>query len=199
MYRVCIDPGHGAGDNGAVYKGVQEKDLNLSVSKLLVLQLKDRGFDVEMTRIDDANSPSLSRRIRTVNQAHGKRPYDAIISIHCNAAAWRAKDGTIKVNPRSRGLFCIHHAKSGKGIHLSACIANTVARDGMQLRGDGIISTQELGRELAWIHKTQPVATLVELGHMTNHNELLLLQDPHYQDQLAASICKGIDLYLGAL
>ena len=41
--KVCIDPGHGGEDPGAVAYGLKESDINLDVSQALATLLSGRG------------------------------------------------------------------------------------------------------------------------------------------------------------
>jgi len=51
--RVIIDPGHGGRDEGAVWYGVKESDLNLKVAKKVAAMLKAKKIPVTMTRTSD--------------------------------------------------------------------------------------------------------------------------------------------------
>lgn len=77
---ICIDPGHGGNDNGAVWGYAEEDDLNLSVAFLLRCELEKRGLEVMMTREKDI-FVSLENRIKAAN----KWAADLFISIHCDA------------------------------------------------------------------------------------------------------------------
>jgi len=61
---------------------------------------------------------------------------------------------------------------------------------------DTPISTIELQRTLAWIHKTIPPATLLELGFMTNPEDLDNLQKNEYQDKLVTALANGIENFV---
>lgn len=85
---VCIDPGHGGKDPGAVGPGgLQEADVVLAVGIALrdLLESNDQ-VKVVMTRSDD-RFVSLPRRAEIANNARA----DVFLSIHCNSAqnpAW---------------------------------------------------------------------------------------------------------------
>ena len=68
-YTITIDPGHGASETGAVANGYIEKHLNLTVSLILEQQLKNRGFNVVMTRRKDSENPTLTQRGNIANNA----------------------------------------------------------------------------------------------------------------------------------
>ena len=80
LHTVVIDPGHGGKDSGALGKNSQEKDLVLSIGKILKKKLEAEGFNVKMTRDKDVFI-ELGQRANLANQWDG----DLFISLHCNA------------------------------------------------------------------------------------------------------------------
>ncbi|MFC4768750.1 N-acetylmuramoyl-L-alanine amidase family protein [Effusibacillus consociatus] len=79
--KVCIDPGHGGSDPGAVGNGLRECDLTLNVAlKLRDILLSDDRFQVVMTRTSDV-FVDLSERARIANREN----CDFFVSIHFNA------------------------------------------------------------------------------------------------------------------
>jgi N-acetylmuramoyl-L-alanine amidase len=89
MRRVVIDPGHGGRDTGAIGpRGVREKDVALSIARLLAERLRALGFTVVLTRTDDMYV-SLDERTRIANEARA----DLFVSVHCNAARSRKLTG----------------------------------------------------------------------------------------------------------
>ncbi len=85
---ICIDPGHGGSDPGAVANGIDEKDVNLSAALAfrdwLELDSADDGgggsWDVHMTR-DTDEDVSLGARCDYANSLG----VDTFMSIHANA------------------------------------------------------------------------------------------------------------------
>ncbi len=82
-FTVVIDAGHGGRDPGALGARVQEKALNLDVSKRLAEQIKQNHKDVKvlLTRSTDVFL-TLQERANFVNKNHA----DLFICIHTNAA-----------------------------------------------------------------------------------------------------------------
>ncbi len=82
-FTVVIDAGHGGHDPGALGARVQEKALNLEVSKRLAEQIKAKYPDVNvlLTRSTDVYL-TLKDRANFVNKNHA----DLFICIHTNAA-----------------------------------------------------------------------------------------------------------------
>ena len=198
MAIFCTDAGHGKPDTGAVWQGVMEKDPNWQVVRRLNAFLKERGHQVWTTRHNDVNVPPLKTRCRLINRHYQlKRPaFDAIISIHCNVAAqWDEIKQTYIPLPRHKGLYAIYSAESSAGTRLAQNIANYCAKQDIPLAHNGMLSTVELGRSLAWIHQTLPPAVLVELGFLTNPEDLANLQSPDYQQQLVEAITAGLEAF----
>jgi N-acetylmuramoyl-L-alanine amidase len=76
---VCLDPGHGGYDVGAIYKKLYEADINLTVAKDLQAHLENDGYTVYMTRSDDS---FVEKRARSTycNSVNA----DILVSIHHN-------------------------------------------------------------------------------------------------------------------
>ena len=80
---VVVDPGHGGKDPGAMgSKGEREKDVVLSIGRLLAKRLKrEKGFDVRLVRNDDFFVP-LRKRVEFSRRNNA----DMFISVHADAA-----------------------------------------------------------------------------------------------------------------
>lgn len=87
--RVVIDAGHGGEHQGtASGSGLLEKDITLDLANRAGQLLRERGFDVVLTRTGDATL-SLKQRATTANQQRG----DIFVSIHLNALKPESKLG----------------------------------------------------------------------------------------------------------
>ena len=92
---IAIDPGHGAGDSGAVGNGLRECDLNWRIAQACANQLRSYGFDVYMTvsqaefKNEGGATPSLKTRIERAYKAGAK----AVFSMHINASDGSAANG----------------------------------------------------------------------------------------------------------
>lgn len=176
---IVIDPGHGGGRPGAHYEGVSEKDINLSVSRKLEAILKGYGYNVVMTRSDDTEI-GLYERADIANAVNA----DLFVSIHSNAAENR---------PEYQGIYTYHHPTSRRGARLAQAI------QGPLTRLTGGIDRGIRDADFVVIRETEMCAVLVEMGFMTNHEELMKLIDGSYQDLLAQGIAEGIVSYLNGL
>lgn len=170
--RVCIDPGHGGIDPGAVSKdGVLEKTINLYVAERLAEYLRRAGVEAFLTRQGD-DGISLSERCTVANVGEA----EFFVSIHANAAT----------TEEAVGYEIFHWPTSIKGKELAVNIAKYygVASD-MPLR-------RVSGNDLHVLRCTGMPAVLVELGFLTNKGDLALLKEPAFQDKIALGIAFGI-------
>jgi len=88
LHVIVIDPGHGGGDAGVVSSEVAEKDLTLTLARLLEAELEGQGVRVVLTRSDDLDL-APEARAEIANRVGA----DLMISLHF--------DGY--VDPRARG------------------------------------------------------------------------------------------------
>lgn len=97
---ICLDPGHGGRDPGAVFGVIREKDLNLDIARKLAAFLNQQGAKVVLTRSGDRTRAvfpvrgSLQRaelrlraRLPSITRSH------LLISIHCNSEARKVYNG----------------------------------------------------------------------------------------------------------
>lgn len=82
---ICIDPGHGGTDTGAVNADLLEKDVNLDVARLLrdkLLAVEGNVYTVFMTRDSDVYKTNADR----YNYCNSKGA-EILISIHHNGSS----------------------------------------------------------------------------------------------------------------
>ena len=86
---IALDPGHGGKESGAYYYGIKEKDINLTLAKLVQAELEQyEGVEVFLTRETDEEMPLYTR----ANVAH-ERGADILISLHFNASNQHKSNG----------------------------------------------------------------------------------------------------------
>lgn len=168
---ICIDPGHGGKDPGAVNGECQEKRLALKIAYKLTDKITQYDFKVLPTRQGD-KYVSLQERCDMANKCN----CDIFVSIHINSAT----------NPSANGIetLCYEEFQSknlAKYIQ-KALISATGAKD----RGVKITNM------LYVLTNTKMPAVLVEVGFISNQEDLELLIDDYYQDKIAGAIALGI-------
>lgn len=174
--KICIDPGHGGKDPGAVGPGgTKEKDVVLAVAKYLKQELSAIA-QVTLTRTTD-QYVELSERAALANNLG----VDYFISVHCNSAT----------NQTAKGTETLVYALGGEAEKL----AKTV-----QARLIDVLKTSDRGvktRNVYVLRKTKMPAILVELAFISNPEEEKLLTNSVWQQKAAQTIAKGVANYLG--
>ena len=178
---VVIDAGHGGSDGGAgrdfegEYK--KEKDINLAVAKKTVEILKSNGVRVEMTRTGDTY-PSLTERSDFANALDAA----VFVSIHSNSASVETANGIeVYYSTQNNGNDYGVTSKELADKVLSSLIAHTDANN-RKVKTENHVVTRT----------SQMPAVLVEVGFITNDDEMKNLLDPDYQYKLASGIAEGI-------
>ena len=89
-YVIYVDAGHGGKDNGAHNKDVLEDSINLSISKLLIQELVDKGAYVYSSRDGDYDLADVYDKNRKYNDLKNRvglinklKPH-LFISLHLN-------------------------------------------------------------------------------------------------------------------
>lgn len=173
---IVLDAGHGGSDTGALYEGIREKDINLAVTKKVEAILLSYGYRVVLTRAQDT-TVDLYTRADIANEADA----DIFVSIHSNAA---------EKNTDFTGIYTYYHPTSRRGARLAQAIQTPLCEI------TGAIDRGIESADFVVLRETEMCAVLVEMGFMTNSEELQLLVAPSYQDKLAAGIAEGIVSYL---
>ena len=176
MPKICIDPGHGGKDSGAVGNGLQENDIVLSIAKMLKSMLIEKGFKICRTREDDT-FVELKDRCIIANKAKA----DIFVSIHCNSAE----------NKSAYGFEIYHTQGSIQGQKLSADIKLSINENKEIIRKDRGIKTANF----TVITGTNMPAVLVETAFISNIEDSKILKTK--QSEFARAICKGICTYFG--
>lgn len=195
---IVIDPGHGGKDVGAVSGKTYEKEINLQVATRLANKLRSKGYTVCMTRTADNN---VTLQQRTAFAA--KMDADLFISIHCNSAS-----------PAVTGIETYIATPTGDpptGDNVPAktsCPANAFNRDNAYFafytQRALLMRSQADDRGLRRrrffvVRNINCPAILVEMGFMSNSNELARLTSPNYQEKLADALAEGITKYRDAV
>ena len=177
--KICIDPGHGGYDPGAVNHnvGITEKALALKIAALLGGELASRGYDVFFTRELDQFIP-LGFRTKIANNEKA----DLFISIHLNAAA----------DPAAQGIETWYYEGSRESEHLAAIVQREL-KDQFLAKNRGIKST----RGFYVLKHTAMPAILVETGFITNDHDVAYLVNKVRQKEIATAISNAVDEFAG--
>ncbi|MBN1630873.1 MAG: N-acetylmuramoyl-L-alanine amidase [Thermoleophilia bacterium] len=180
---ICIDPGHGGKDTGAVgVSGAAEKDVNLAMSLLLAENLREAGLRVMMTREDDTY-PDLHQRATMANDAQA----NLFVSIHNNASG----------DPASKGTETFYWGTKESCSPDAQLLAQIIQRNLIAALGSFDRGAKTHWYELVVLAETEMTAALVEVGFMSNAAEEALLLTAEYQALAAQAVANGILEYLG--
>lgn len=181
---VVIDPGHGGHDSGAVAEDkTTEKALNLRLAPRVESMLRERGYNVIMTRSTD-EFIALSERAAIAN----RNDADIFVSIHFNSAG----------SASAYGIEVLYASENDVELKKDAGDQTLLAREVLNavLKETGANNRGIRNRpELAVLRRTKMTACLIEGGFMSNPDELEKLKSDSYLDKLANGIVKGIENY----
>ncbi|MCX7784884.1 MAG: N-acetylmuramoyl-L-alanine amidase [candidate division WOR-3 bacterium] len=218
---IILDPGHGGIDPGAIGKrGLQEKNVNLSIAQLLKKKLEKYGLKVLMTRSDDC-FVALSERTRFANEKKG----DLFISIHCNASARNRQACGFETYFLSEAKTDWERAVAAKenqslqfeisnvdpllnddiSTILSDLAQNEYLKESYQLALEiqtaavSILKNVDRGVKQAGFYVLRGCfmpAVLVECGFLSNKSEEKKLQSEKYRETIAQTIFVGIQNFI---
>ena len=188
---VFLDPGHGGRDPGAVYNGLREKDLNMSIYRKLRSELEKLGYTVLTSRDSDVYVDYVTERSEMVNKTNA----DVFISIHFNATgvpgANRSGVETYiyepdeDIKPRINKVAHDDPTRLSESKRLADNIHNSVVSvAGANDRGVH-------GSNYAVLRETVKPAVLIELGYMDSP-EYKKISDDKYQNKLVEGIVTGL-------
>jgi len=178
MAKICIDPGHGGKDPGAVANGLKEKDLTLKISLEVARLLKAAGFQVILTRDKDIDLP-LDRRTPDCNIS---------VSIHINAGGGQGLE-----------TWAALFNKAKESQKLAECIQKSILAS-VPFK-DRCIKMKKSDKGnwdyLYMIRKPLGIPVLVEAGFIDNPVDAQILKQEENINKIAKAIADGILKYLG--
>lgn len=210
--RVIIDPGHGGKHTGTCgltgnVTRVCERDVNLLVSLKLQSLLKDKGYDVRMTRETDkdfasyisGNGGDLDMRMRYANsQIAGNNDQTVFISVHHNG------------HPRSpyvKGTETYYYDGikyyDSRWPHdpLQIKYLSDSKRLAEEIHPNMVSNLKTVDRGIHAdeafyvIRNAQSPSVLLELGYMTNAEEENRIKTSDFQWSAAKAATQGVEEY----
>ena len=180
MIRICLDPGHGGNDPGALLGKRYEKDDVLRLALAVKPLLEAQGVGVVMTRTDDKTVPSISERCAMANSA-GCAYY---LSLHRDAAG-----------PAAHGISLWVHSRANDPTVRKAkyILDELLAVAPTQNRGVQKGTPQDFENFGVNAYTTMASA-LLELGFITNadDNDRFDRCFGQYAEGIARGLCKAV-------
>lgn len=177
--KICIDPGHGGTDPGAVGNGLREKDITLAISLAVVRLLRAAGQTVIMTRETDRFIDLTSERTPAV---------DISVSIHVNAGGGQGLETWVSLfnaPGESRRL--------GQAIQTAVLKQIPFVNRGLKTKANSAGNADYL----YMLRKPTGVAVLVECGFIDSAIDAEILRSTDNLNKIAAGIAAGILNYAG--
>ncbi|MEW6446766.1 MAG: N-acetylmuramoyl-L-alanine amidase [Bacillota bacterium] len=182
--RLCLDPGHGGYDPGAIGPtGLKEKDVTLSVALEVGSFLSDSPVEVVFTRTSDQvpwpadKNRDLAMRSEIANRVGA----DLFLSIHCNSAADQGANGT--------ETYCFK--EGGKGAEAAKSVQTRLVQ-ALGLRDRGVKTAG-----FYVLRKTAMPAVLAEVAFISNPQEEQLLAQPEFRMRTARALAQAVADYFG--
>jgi len=188
---IVIDAGHGLPDGGAVgMNGSIESTLNLKIALLTEKLLKEKGYNVIMTRTDDDALTDEGKTVATRKRNDMYKRLDIIntsgadifISIHMNKftdSRYKGAQVIYSDNFTQSQILAENLQKA-----LCSLKENTSKRTALKTPG-----------RIFLLNNANIPAVIVECGFLSNFEEEQLLNTEKYQNAVAGAIVKGIEKY----
>lgn len=218
--KIMIDPGHGGRQHGAISEsGVSEKEITLDLALRLRRLLEKDSFEVVLTRGTD-QTLSLVDRVALANANSG----DILVSIHVNWMAPREVRAleTYYVGPtedpavvklastenRESGYSLSDYRQLLEKVYIHARrdksrrLAKTIHTELYRTLGHINPALEDRGVKMApfvILIGTQMPAILVEVSCLSNEDEVRLLTNADYRENIALPLYRGIRAYANRL
>lgn len=185
---IVLDAGHGGNDPGARVSGQDEDEINLDLVLKLADLLKRAGAEVRLTRAEDVDlSDEGAPNIKRSDMQHraeilDKEDVTLFISIHCNTSGDQRCQG-------SQVYYRIDDPISRK-------LADDIQMNLKQITDSKYIPASG---DFYLLNETDNLGVLVEVGFLTNAQDLEQLKKEKYREDVAFGIYKGISQFLEKL
>lgn len=205
-WAIIIDPGHGGADDRGCESstGLLEKDIVLALAKQLSSISKEQGIQVYLTRQTDTKK-TYFERIQVAKRNQGQ----LFLSLHCNASFSPHEKG-IKIyldNPKGQLRFPsnVQSALTGQGLKILAQ-ANFLKQSqdfayALQTELNFLTETpvEIIELPLVALSEAYMPAVVLELGYLSNVEDLEKLSNSEYIAAVAQAIVRTFQRYISSI
>lgn len=178
--RIIVNAGHSDSDPGAVT--LVERDEVKKIRDAFVEVMQNKGFEVLVI----PDNLTLPQSIAQANQWAAALADALCIDIHLNSSS----------NKAVRGVETFY-GTTGTSKDIATALANSISLSmGFPNRG-ARPDTQTAVGSLGWIRQTKAWATLVEVGYISNAEDMAVLNGPDGYKKAALGIARGIHELFG--
>ncbi|HEX2536589.1 MAG TPA: N-acetylmuramoyl-L-alanine amidase, partial [Chitinophagaceae bacterium] len=178
-FVLVIDAGHGGNDPGIQAEGLSEKDLALTLAKMIREGNTNPNLRIELTRNSDEGIPLKSR-----TEAAAKLRADFFLSLHINGRPGNTTDSGIEVYVPSS------NTRDQRSVLFGSLLAK---------RLNEVYPTQQQLQKRQmniWVLNNNPIpAALIECGYLTNPKDRTFLQNETNLAALAQKILKAAEQF----
>lgn len=219
---IVIDPGHGGPDPGALGRGgTREKDVTLSVARILRRKLEEAGYAVVLTRNEDRYVSLQDRSTMTTETGASvfislhadwvRDPGASGVSVHTLQPEASADDAARVVGRRGEIDRLVGSEVEDGNLELLVIALDLLRR---KARRESIrlaeLLVAEIGAEvsvaphphrrsdLAVLRSYLAPSVLLELGFLSSPADEALLRRVPYQERIADAVRRAVDRYLDA-
>lgn len=175
---VVLDAAHGGSDSGHIGGGISEKGLALEITEKVKEKLKDTDIRVYCTRTDDADV-SEEERVGFANEMAA----DLLISVRAGF------DGS---NEKVFGIQTFYNETYFIPYFGNVRLADLLERNMVTAVGGKANGLFAADRGDVLLQNVKMPAAAVEVGYLTNKEEMQKLLQPEYKDRLAEGIAATI-------
>lgn len=200
-WTIIIDPGHGGEDVGCQSQdGLIEKDIVLGISKEVQQIGEQGGLSILLTRNKDVSMKRL-QRVQFSNQNQGQ----LFLSVHCNASYSAGYKGIRIYLNNSNGLLrfrqrpitligreSLNILTQDDFLNQSKDFARILEKE-MNFLVEDPIEIIEL--PLISLSDIYMPAVLIEIGYLSNIDDVTRLSKPEHITELSKSIVRSIQIY----
>ena len=203
---IIVDPGHGGPDDRgcAGNTGILEKDIVLALAKQLQWMSKQHGIQLHLTRETDTKKTHFER-LQVAKQNRGQ----LFLSLHCNAS----------FSPYQKGIrIYVNNPKGQLRFPMTTKPALTGQRLKILAQADYLKQSKDfahaLQTELSFLTET-PIqiidlpliplsdaympAVVLELGYLSNVEDLEKLSNSEYTVNIAQAITRALQRYISSI
>lgn len=177
--KQCVTAG-----NVGIALGIKEYEINLVYAKALETELKNRGYEVVMTRSSDSADISNKQRAELANASGAS----ALIRIQMNYSKNTKLSGIMAICMTKKSPY--NAALYQNSYELSTRLLQGILAE-VETTNRGIYETNELTL-VNW--STIPVAVL-KVGFLSNVQDEANIASEEYQKKIIQGIADGLDLY----
>jgi N-acetylmuramoyl-L-alanine amidase len=189
---VVIDAGHGGNDPGKVgVNNALEKDINLSIAKLLKIMLEAEDIEVVMTREEDMGLYDENSKNKKAQDMKNR----------CSLIRETNPTVTVSIHQNSyheeyvKGAQVFYYKNSKNAKNLAEIIQEQIKA---HVQPDNKRAAKN-NASYYILKKTDTTTVIVECGFLSNYEEAAKLIDENYQQKMAWAIHLGILQYINGL